>query len=154
MVDKRRPRFNQCDQEVNNKILKLIVYGVHGLVIRSVSVNFEQVIILITCFFYASMHSNWFNMANANHVNLLLLSELNALVKTINEASQSNEKMNSLRNSIMVGDIKIPNKNLKSCVSGLLNLKFDRSRSSPKLYGEELNNYLKSYFRTSIKLQK
>jgi len=93
-------------------------------------------------------------MANVNNVNLLLLSELNALVKTINEASQSNEKMNSLRNSIMVGDIKIPNKNLKSCISELLNLKFDHSRSSPKLYGEELNNYLKSYFRTSIKLQK
>ena len=80
------------------------------------------------------MLSNWFNMANANNVNLLLLSELNALVKTTNEASQSNEKMNSLRNSIMVGDIKIPNKNLKSCISELLNLKFDRSRSSPKLY--------------------
>ena len=39
--------------------------------------------------------SNWFNMADANNVNLLLLlSELNAQVKMINEASQSNGKLN------------------------------------------------------------
>jgi len=74
---------------------------VHNLVTWSVSVNFEVVDLCdnfdtTTCFFYASMLSNWFNMANANNVNLLLLSELNALVKTINEASQSNERMNSL----------------------------------------------------------
>lgn len=44
----------------------------------------------------------------------------------------------------MVGDMKIRNKNLKSCIGELLNLKFNRSHSIRKLYGEELNNYLTS----------
>lgn len=34
--------------------------------------------------------------------------------------------------------IKISNKNLKSCIGELMNLKFDLSRLSRKLYREEL----------------
>lgn len=83
-------------------------------------------------------------MADGNNINLLLLSELNALMKTVNKAFQSKEELNSLRNSIMIGDIKICNKHLKSCIRDLLNLKFDRSKSNHKLYGEELNAYLTS----------
>jgi hypothetical protein len=83
-------------------------------------------------------------MATVKNVNFLLLNELNAIMKVINEASQNEVALNTLRKSLIKGDIVISNKKLKLFIGELLNLKFDRSCSNRKLYGEELDNYLQS----------